>query len=156
MIPILKIEKSITIDAPIEEVFDYTIQPEHLPEYFVSMLAIKDVKHLPNGGDTFKYTAQMFGVQAEGTGECKDKVLNERATLKLHGAGIEFTAPTKFERVAGGKTRVTSIAEYRFAEGTPITKFDEPFLKKYLDLAGEFSFYTLKGRIELGVPVATR
>lgn len=156
MIPILKIEKSITIDAPIEEVFDYTTKPEHLPEYFVSMLEVKDVKHLPNGDDSFKYIAQMFGIQAEGTGECKEKFPNERATLKLHGVGIEFTAPTKFERVAGGKTRVTSIAEYRFPEGTPIAKFDEAFIKKYLDLAGEFTFYTLKGRIELGVPVATR
>lgn len=156
MTPILKIEKSITIDAPVEEVFDYTTNPEHLPEYFVSMLAVKDVKRLPNGDSSFKYSAQMFGFQAEGTGECKEKFLNERATLKLHGAGMEFTAPTTFERVAGGKTRVVSVAEYRFTEGTPITKFDEAFLKKYLELAGEFTFYTLKGRIELGAPVATR
>lgn len=156
MIPIVKIEKSITIDAPVEEVFDYTTTPEHLPEYLVSMLSVKDVKHLPNGDSSFKYNAQMFGFQAEGTGECKEKILNERATLKVHGAGMEFTAPTTFERIAGGKTRVASVAEYRFEEGAPITKFDETFLKKYLELASEFTFYTLKGRIELGVPVATR
>lgn len=156
MIPTVKIDKSITIDAPVEEVFAYATRPEYLPEYMVTMLAVKDVKQLPNGEDSFKYTAQMFGIQAEGAGECMGKVLNERATLKLHGAGIEFTAPTTFERVTGGKTRVTSIVEYRFADGGPFTRFDEAFLKKYLDLTGDFSFYTLKGHIELGLPVAMR
>ena len=156
MIPILKIEKTITIDAPVEEVFAYMTRPEHLPEYFVTMLTVKDVKHLPKGGDTFTYTAQMFGVPAEGKGECIDIALNERATLKLFGPGMEVTIPTKFERIASGKTRITSIAEYHFERGGPLAKFDETFLKKFLDLGGDFSFYTLKGRIELGVPVATR
>lgn len=152
----LKIEKSVTIEAPVEEVYAYTIDPQHLPEYFVSILGVKDVKRLPNGEYTFTYTAQTLGVPAEGKGECVGHIPNERATLKLHVPGVDMTIPTTFESVPGGKTRVTGIAEYTFYEGGFASKFSEAFLTKYLDLAGEFSMYTLKGRIELGIPAAAR
>lgn len=152
----LKIEKSVTIDAPVEDVYAYAIDPEHLPEYFVSILAVKDVKRLPAGEYTFTYTAQTFGVPAEGKGECVGHVPNERAILKLHMPGVDMTIPTTFERVPGGKTRVIGTAEYTFQAGGFASKFDEAFLMKYLDLAGELSMYTLKGRIELGIPAAAR
>src|SRR5512146_2260988 len=156
MTAMLKIEKSMTIDAPVEEVYAYTIDPEHLPEYFVSILGVRDVKRLPNGDYTFAYTTQTFGIPAEGTGECVGRVLNERAILKLHIPGVDMTIPTRFESVQGGKTRVVATTEYNFHEGGFTTKFDETFLMKYLDLASELSMYTLKGRIEMGIPAAAR
>jgi hypothetical protein len=64
--------------------------------------------------------------------------------------------PTRFERLAGGKTRVSTTGEYRFEEGSPILKLGEAFLTRYLGIAAELSFYTAKGQIELSAPVATR
>lgn len=152
---IVKIEKSITIDAPIEQVYAYMIEPANLPEYMVTLFQVKDVKRLPNGDYNFKYTQQGIGMPFEGTGECVGHVTNERATLKLHGPFVEGAFPTKFERVEGKKTRVTSVGEYTI-KSDELARLGEAVLTRYLDLLSEASFYSLKIRFEVGIPVPTR
>ena len=45
-----KVEKEVTIEAHIEEVFRYIGEPSNLPEFWSSLVEVKDVKSLPNGG----------------------------------------------------------------------------------------------------------
>ena len=45
-----KVEKTITINAPVEKVFSYVEEPINLPEYWPSMVEVRDVEQWPNSG----------------------------------------------------------------------------------------------------------
>ena len=48
-----KIEKTITINAPVEKVFGYVSEPTNLPEIWPSLVEVTDVQPLPNGGKSY-------------------------------------------------------------------------------------------------------
>jgi uncharacterized protein YndB with AHSA1/START domain len=50
-----KIEKSILINAPVEKVFAFTAEPNNLLEIWPSMLEIKNVESVPNGGRRYDW-----------------------------------------------------------------------------------------------------
>jgi uncharacterized protein YndB with AHSA1/START domain len=45
----LRFEKSIEVDAPVEQVFAYLLDPAHLPEYMTGGGVVKDIQRLPDG-----------------------------------------------------------------------------------------------------------
>jgi uncharacterized protein YndB with AHSA1/START domain len=125
-----RVERSSEIHAPVERVFGYVADPSHLPEFWPSMMDVKDVHPLPNGGHRFRWVYKMAGMSFEGTSECVEYVPNQRFVGKYTG-GIEGTATWTFLPEAGG-TRVTFLGDYtvpipllgRLAEGL-IVKLNE-------------------------------
>ena len=105
-----KLEKSITINAPVEKVFGYMNVPTNLPEIWPSMVEAKDVQRLPNGGNSFRWVYKMAGVRFEGTSEDTEVVANERVVSETKG-GIDSTIIWMFQPEGGG-TEVTFEAEY--------------------------------------------
>lgn len=61
-----KVKKTISINAPVEKVFGYFEEPTNLPEIWPSMVEVKDVQRLPNGGTSFRFVYKMLGVRLEG------------------------------------------------------------------------------------------
>jgi uncharacterized protein YndB with AHSA1/START domain len=105
-----KVERSIVMHAPVEKVFGYAAVPSNLPEFIPSMMEVKDVQPLPNGGHRFRWVYKMAGMRFEGTSEDVEFVPNQRLVAKYSG-GIEAIVTWTFLGEAGG-TRVTFLGEY--------------------------------------------
>lgn len=104
------VERSVVIHAPVEQVFGFAVVPSHLPESWPSMVEVKDVQPLPNGGHSFRWVYQMAGMRFEGTSEDVEYAPNQRLIQKSRG-GIESAITWTFLPEAGG-ARVTFLAEY--------------------------------------------
>ena len=140
-----KVSKTITINAPVEKVFGYIDEPTNLPEIWPSLVEIKDVQPLPNGGTSSRYVYKMAGIRFEGTSEDTDYVANQRVVSKTKG-GIESTVTWMFQPEAGG-TKVTYEAEYT----VPIPllgKLAEAFIVKQNEGEAELILANLKARME--------
>ena len=105
-----KVEKTITINAPVENIFSYISDPTNLPEFWPSLVEIKDVQPLPNGGHSFRFVYKMVGVRLEGTSEDTEFAVNQRNVNKTKGA-IESTITAEFQPEDDG-TKMTLELEY--------------------------------------------
>lgn len=140
-----KVEKTITINAPVEKVFDYIDQPTNLPEIWPSLMEIKDVQTLPNGGHTDRWVYKMAGMRFEGTTEGIEHVTNQRIVSKTKG-GVKSTQTWVFQPEAGG-TKVTFEVEYNIP--IPVLgKLAEAIIVKMNDREGDSILANLKTRME--------
>ena len=140
-----KLEKSITINAPAEKMFDYITVPTNMPEVWPSMLEAKDVQRLSNGGHSFRWVYKMAGMRFEGTTEDIECIANERLVSETKG-GIESTITWMLQPKAGG-TKMTFVAEYN----VPIPllgKLAEAFIVRQNEHEAEALLANLKARME--------
>lgn len=105
-----KLENSISIDAPVEKIFNYISEQTNLPEIWPSLVEITDMKPLPNGGYTNRWTYKMAGVRLSGTSEDVEYVTNERIVSKTKG-GVDSTQTWTLQPEGSG-TKVTFGVEY--------------------------------------------
>ena len=140
------IERSITIKVPPEKVFDYFVDPTHLPEFWPSMIEVKDIKPLPNGGHRYHWLYKMAGVKFEGDTETVELVKNEKLVSKVEG-GIESRFDWQF-KPENGFTRMTVKADFKVPP-TLLGKLKEPFLVKLNEHEAEILLANLKDRMEL-------
>jgi uncharacterized membrane protein len=105
-----KLERSITINAPVEKVFNYVSDPHNHLEFWPSVVEVKDVKRLPNGGYSHRFVYKMAGVRFEGASEHIEYIPNQRFVEKATG-GIDATLDWGFQHENGG-TKITVEAEY--------------------------------------------
>ncbi len=153
MKPMLRFERNIVIDAPVEDVFTYAVDPTHVPEYWVGVDAVKDIQRLPDGRYTFTAIAKRLGLQDEEKFELTEVVPNVRIAAKGHSQFVDVTISLRFERLGSRQTLGSGLLEYAFVGG-PLAKFGETFLGKYLDHATAMTAEALKVRIEAGIPTA--
>lgn len=146
----LKVEKSVVIDAPVHRVFDYVADPMHLPEYWEGINEVKDVRKLPNGDYALTAVGNVLGLRIEESGEVVEFVPNERLVVKGHGSLYDSTTTIQFEKLGADKTRVNAVGEYTFRG--PLVKFGEPFLARYTDHAAEMTIAAAKVHIETTSP----
>ncbi len=105
------VEKETTVEAPIEEVFHYISEPLNLPEFWPSLMEIKDVQSLPNGGYSARWVYKMVGMRFESEREYTEIVPNQWFVIKTKG-GIRSTITWTF-RSKEDMTRVTLTIEYK-------------------------------------------
>jgi uncharacterized protein YndB with AHSA1/START domain len=105
-----KLESSISINAPVEKVFAYATKPENMPEYWPSMMEVKNVKELPNGGYSYDFVYKLAGVRLAGFSEDTEFVPNERH-VSVSTGGIESKITYLFQPEDGG-TNFAVEAEY--------------------------------------------
>jgi uncharacterized protein YndB with AHSA1/START domain len=140
-----KVEKTITINAPVEKVFSYVEEPTNLLEYWPSMVEVKDVEPLPNGGTKFRWVYKMGGVHLEGTSEATEYVVNQRTVTENKG-GIEGTVTWTYETQDGG-TKVTFEAKYTVP--VPVLgKLAESLIVKLNEREAETLLANVKDRME--------
>jgi uncharacterized protein YndB with AHSA1/START domain len=140
-----KVEKTITIAAPVEQVFDYVSVPTNVPEIWPSLVEMKDLEPVPSGGYTWAYVYKMAGLRFEGTGQHTEYVANQRNVSKNKG-GIEGTITWVFQPEDGG-TKVTFEAEYT----VPIPllgKLAEALIVRQNEREAELLLANLKARME--------
>src|SRR5690242_14564929 len=106
----ITIKKAAFIKAPVEKVWAYLIDPRNVPEYFPSVQAVSDIKPLPNGGYSNRWSYRLAGIRFSGTGETVECVENQRIVDKIQG-GLDSTQIWTFAGSDGG-TRATFEVQY--------------------------------------------
>ena len=106
-----RVEKEVIVNAPVEKVFSYISEPNNLLEFWPSLVEIKDVQSLPNGGYSARWVYKMAGMRFDGTGEYTQVVPNHWIIIETKG-GVSSTITWTFRSVQDG-TRVNLTVEYR-------------------------------------------
>lgn len=140
-----KLERSITINAPVEKVYEYMMQPTNLPEIWPSMMEIKDVKNAGDVGGTFNWVYKMAGRPFEGTTEMIEIVPCQHVVSKTIG-GIPSTFDWTYE-LANQGTKLTVQVEYTVP--VPLLgKLAEAFIVKQNEQEMDTLLANLKARME--------
>ena len=140
-----KLQKSITINAPVEKVFAYLHDPKNLPEIWPSMVEIKDVQPANTGGYNFGWVYKMAGMRFDGASETTEEIPNQRTVTKST-KGIESHFVWNYKPENGG-TKVTVDIEYKVP--VPLLgKLAESFILKQNDQEGDTLLSNLKARME--------
>ncbi len=85
-----KILKSIVIDAPPGNVFDYLSNASHLPEVSPGFVEVKNVIATPDGAQSFDWTYRLAGIRFHGHAETVE-VVKDRYQLVRNETGIPGT-----------------------------------------------------------------
>lgn len=137
------IESKIFINAPIDKVFEYT-KPENLPEIWPSLVEVKNIKQLPNGGYSWDWKYKMAGINFNGSSEHVEYVSNDHTVAK--STGIDSTITWSYESENGG-TRMTAHTEYQIP--VPLLgKVAEKFIVKMNENESDTILANLKARLE--------
>ncbi len=140
-----KVTKSITINAPVEKVFNYATDQTNMPEIWPSMIENKVLERLPNGGTKSEYVYKMAGMRFEGISVDTEFIPNQRTVSKTEG-GVESEITWEYQS-EGEATKVTFGAEYT----VPIPllgKLAEAFIVKQNENEAEVILANLKARME--------
>ncbi len=104
------IGEAVTINAPVDKIFDYISTPNNLPEFWPSLVEVTDIKSLPKGGYKGRYVYKMAGIHLRGTGEYTEIVPNESLVIMTKG-GINSVLTWTF-RSQANRTRVGLTVNY--------------------------------------------
>jgi uncharacterized protein YndB with AHSA1/START domain len=139
------IEKSIVIEAPVKQVFSYLVEPEHLPEIWPSMIEVRDVEPLPNGGHRYHWVYKMAGMRFEGDTETLEFVPDKHFLSKTTGqipATFDYTFVPE-----NGQTKVEAKTEYEIPKSL-LGKLAEPFVRRLNEREADVFLANLKDRLE--------
>ena len=142
-----KVEKEVTVNASIEKIFSYISEPSNMPEFWPSLMEIKDIQALPNGGYSLRWVYKMVGMRFEGKGEYTKIVPNQYFVVETRG-GIKSTITWTF-RSKENRTRVTLTIEYK----VPIPllgKLAEAIIVKMNDQDCDLIMSNLRARFIIG------
>jgi uncharacterized membrane protein len=104
-----KVERSITINAPVEKVFAYVDDPVTQLEWVPSIMEIKDVSG-SGVGQHFNWKYKMVGILLEGASTITEHIPNKRIVTQSKG-GATSTWTLNFETQNGG-TMLELTIEY--------------------------------------------
>lgn len=105
-----QIDKAVTVNAPIEKIFAYIDDPNNLPEFWPSLMEIKDIQPLRHGGYSTRWVYKMLGMRFKGTSECTQNFPYQLIASETKG-NIKSTIVWTF-RSLGEKTKVTLTIKY--------------------------------------------
>jgi uncharacterized membrane protein len=108
----MRVEESVEINRPLEEVYSYAANPEHYPEWSGIILEVQ--KEGPGElaeGERFttvsKFLGRTFETPFEVTAHEPNRLHSHRST----GGPLPQEYTSTFEETAGGGTRMTQVVE---------------------------------------------
>lgn len=140
-----KIEKSIYIQAPVEKVFAFMAEPSNLPQIWPSLMEVRNVQPLPNGGYTYDRTYKLAGMRVEGHAEWVEFVKNQRIVDK-NESGIPSTFVWTYKG-ENNSTRVGLSVDYTIS-GAVLSHLAEPIVHKMNEHEADVVLANLKARME--------
>ena len=140
-----KIEKTITINAPVEKVFAYMENPANLPAIWPSMVEVKNMKTEPGGGYNYDWVYKMAGVRIEGSSKTTEHEKNKRlADKSTKGIESEFIWDFRSE---GAGTELSVEVAYNVP--VPVLgKLAESLIVKMNEREAETLMHNLKTLLE--------
>jgi len=139
-----KVQRTITINAPVEKVFAYIADPTNELEFIPGITDIRNVKG-EGVGRTYNWTYKMMGISRSGKSETIEYKLNERYVSKSSG-GIVSTWTWTFMPEAGGTQMNLGVD---FTIPVPVIgKFAERLVTRQTEREADLAMATLKDRLE--------
>ena len=142
----IKVELSVVINRPIEEVFAFTTDLEKMTEWVGELQESKNISAGPVGvGTTFTNVVKIVGRRLELNHEVTEYEPNRKLRFKSTSGGpISSDVGFTFESVEGG-TRVAFVGG---GEGSGLFKIAEPLLGRTLKRQWETNVANLKDLLE--------
>ena len=141
----IKVENSVEINKSVEEVFEYVVNIENLPQWAGPVLEAKQTSEGPVGvGTTQSQVAQLLGRKIESTLEVTEYELNKKYTTKSTSGPIPIEVQHNFEQIPGG-TRLETIG---LVDASGFFKLAEPLVARTLKRQTEGDVKTLKELME--------
>lgn len=109
----MRIETSIVVDRPIEEVWAFMMDPFNLPRYGGTWLGVRQTSAGPMGlGSTGQGRWVLFGFEARIGLAITEWNPPHTATLSVKGAGMRSASLRGILEVIAGGTKVMRVAEF--------------------------------------------
>jgi carbon monoxide dehydrogenase subunit G len=140
-----KIEATILIQAQPNRVFAFMAEPHNLVVIWPSLLEIRNLELLPNGGYCYDWVYKMAGLRFEGRSRCTEFVKDRRIASRNEG-NIPSTFVWMYEPEGAG-TRVTMKAEYAIP-GAALARLVEPIIDKMNQHEADTMLANLRARLE--------
>lgn len=140
-----KIERSIFIQAAVEKVFGFMAEPSNLPQIWPSLMEVRNVQPLPNGGYAYDWTYKLAGIPLEGHAEWVEFLKNQRVVDHNEG-GIPSTFVWTY-KAEGEGTRVNLLVDYTIPN-TVLGRVAEPIVHKMNEHEADVVLANLKARME--------
>ena len=138
-------EKSVVIDRPADEVFEYVSDGERFSEWATEIVKSKKTTKGPVGvGTTYTHVAQMLGRRVENHYEVTEYEVNKKITMETTSGSI----PVEFSMTvspANGGSKFTIRAE---ADATGFFKLAEPLVARTLNRQQDANLANLKDVLE--------
>jgi uncharacterized protein YndB with AHSA1/START domain len=142
-----KLEESVVINRPIEEVFAFVADPEKMPEWMSDLLEAKQTSEGPlDVGATVTAVAHPLGRRIPSTQEIIEYNPNDKFAYKSTSGPVASKDEFIFEPVAGG-TKVTRLTEVELGG---FFRLAEPLAVRMLRRQFETNFAQLKDLLEAG------
>ena len=140
------VEDAITIDAPLNEVFDYLDTPENQVEITPSLSASELVERLDNGGSHVRFTYSMAGISLDGEVRATTYEPNERIGFEMTNGPLDGTITWTFD---GDNTQTTVTYAADYTVPTPVLQsVAETFAQRYNERELKTTLQNLKDRLE--------
>jgi carbon monoxide dehydrogenase subunit G len=142
----VKVERSISIKAPVEKVFDYLSDAHSNLEYIPGMIDVRDIQDTPNHiGMHFNWTYKMAGIKFDGETTVLEWEKNRRAVTESKG-GIRAKWYFTYSPEPSG-SKLTIAVEYEVP--VPVLgKLAEAVVRKQNEKELELGLSIVKSRME--------
>ena len=139
--------RDIRIDVPVDRVFDFLLDPHHLPEIWPNVVEVTKVKKSKtNDGFNFDWDYKMAGEQFEGKCETIELMPYERLVIKSN-KGLDSTLTWRFQPGAQ-QAHVTLKFEYQIPSSL-LKKMKEEIILQENEHEVDAMLQNLKTRLEL-------
>jgi len=110
-----KIEKSGTINASVDNVFEFVTTRENAPKFVPNLIRVWDIEPNQAGvGQAWKYEFRLLGLTFEGEAKISDFVPNQKLSFNATGK-LDSTWTYELEPV-GDQTKLSVSVEYDLPE----------------------------------------
>ena len=139
------VNKSITINAPVEKVFAFTDDPMNLKDWVPSIMEVMDVEG-SGVGQNYRWAYKMAGIRLEGKSMVTVHIPNERRETQSKG-GIESTWTYTFE-AEESRTKFNLKVEYKIPMPV-LGKLAEKLVLRRNDREAELALSNIKDTMEV-------
>ena len=142
----IKIENSIVINRPVDEIFEFMANSENNPQWQSGTQEVRKTSEGPIGvGTTFTSVSQLLGKRLESVVEYTAYEPNKRVAGKVTSGPVPFQFETTFEPAAEGGTKVTGGGE---GDVGGFFKLAEPLVARMLKRQFDANNANLKDLLE--------
>jgi len=140
------VKRTVVIDAPVEEVFNYIADPMNEVQFIPSIVEVSDVTRTETGvGSHYRWAYKMFGMRFRGESTCTEYVPHERMVTDSRG-GIVSTWTYTFQP-EDGATKMTLTIDYTIP--VPVLgKFAEALVLRQNEREADLAMANLKAILE--------
>jgi len=140
-----RVEASVVISRPVEEVFEFVTNPENDPQWQSPILESERTSVGPMGvGTTDQGVAKLLGQRTEWTAEVTEYEPNRKVKYEVTGGPLSAEQTVTFEPVEGG-TKFTLVLE---GEMGGFIRLAEPIVTRMLQRDTETDLANLKDILE--------